>query len=78
MITIKALAEMHGQLSQDTQVGVPASLVWDVYRGLEVGKLVDELLPDVIGRVEVVEGDGGVGTILKLTFPPGIYIYICL
>jgi hypothetical protein len=26
--------------------------------------------------VELVEGDGGVGTILKITFPPGIYIYI--
>ncbi|KAE8077495.1 hypothetical protein FH972_016055 [Carpinus fangiana] len=50
---------MHGQLSQDTQIGVPASLAWDVYGGLEVGKLVDELLPDVIGRVEVVEGTPG-------------------
>jgi hypothetical protein len=67
---------MHGQLSQDTQVGVPASLVWDVYRGLQIAKLVDELLPHVVGRVELVEGDGGVGTILKITFPPGIYIYI--
>ncbi|XP_057970061.1 norbelladine synthase-like [Malania oleifera] len=62
---------MHGQVSQETLVAVAASTVWGVYRGLELGRLVDELLPDVIGRVEVVEGDGGVGTIVKLTFPPG-------
>ena len=63
---------MHGHLSQDTQVGVPVAVVWDVYRGLELGRLVDKLLPDVIGRVQVIEGDGGVGTIIKLTLPPGI------
>ncbi|XVF30512.1 hypothetical protein REPUB_Repub16aG0064300 [Reevesia pubescens] len=62
---------MHGHLSQDTQVGVPAAVVWDAYAGLELGRLVDKLLPDVIGRVEVIEGDGGVGTIAKLTYPPG-------
>ena len=67
---------MHGQLSQDTQVGVPASLVWDVYRGLAVGKLIDELLADVVGRVELVEGNGGVGTIMKVTFPPGMLVKI--
>ncbi|GAV58872.1 Bet_v_1 domain-containing protein [Cephalotus follicularis] len=62
---------MHGQMSVDTPVGVAAGVVWDVYRGLEVGRLVDELLGDVIGKVQVVEGDGGVGTVVKLTFPPG-------
>ncbi|XWS58722.1 hypothetical protein CRYUN_Cryun08bG0059000 [Craigia yunnanensis] len=62
---------MHGHLSQDTLVEVPAAVIWDVYRGLELGKLADELLPDVVGRVEVVHGDGGVGTIVKVTFPPG-------
>ncbi|XVF06865.1 hypothetical protein REPUB_Repub06bG0088000 [Reevesia pubescens] len=62
---------MHGHLSQDTQVDIPVTVVWDVYRGLELGRLVDKLLPHVLGRVEVIEGDGGVGTIVKLTFPPG-------
>ncbi|XVE90430.1 hypothetical protein DITRI_Ditri20bG0077100 [Diplodiscus trichospermus] len=62
---------MHGHLSQDTLVDVPAAVVWDVYGGLELGRLVDKLLPDVIGRVQVLEGDGGVGTIVKLTYPPG-------
>ncbi|OMO51102.1 hypothetical protein COLO4_37817 [Corchorus olitorius] len=62
---------MHGHITQDTPVAVPAAAVWEAYSGLELGKLVDKLLPDVIGRVEVVEGDGGVGTLVKLTFPPG-------
>ncbi|KAJ4828117.1 hypothetical protein Tsubulata_007167 [Turnera subulata] len=62
---------MKGHLSADTPVAASASLVWDAYRGLELGRLVTELLGDVIGRAEVVEGDGGVGTIIKLTFPPG-------
>ncbi|KAE8720318.1 MLPputative-like protein [Hibiscus syriacus] len=60
---------MHGQISTDTPVGVPAALVWDIYRGLELGRLVDKIAPEVIGRVEILEGDGGVGTIAKLTFP---------
>ncbi|GMI78909.1 hypothetical protein HRI_001560200 [Hibiscus trionum] len=61
---------MHGQVSQDTPVAVPADLIWDVYRGLELGRLVDKIAPDVLGRVEFLEGDGGVGTIAKFTFPP--------
>lgn len=62
---------MRGLQSVETPVGVPADVVWDAYRGLELGRLVDQLLPDVIGKVEVVQGDGGVGTIVKLTFPAG-------
>ncbi|WRX24090.1 hypothetical protein QQP08_016577 [Theobroma cacao] len=62
---------MHGHLSQDTPVAVPAAVVWDVYGTLELGRLVDKLLGDVIGSVEVIEGDGGVGTLVKVTFRPG-------
>ncbi|XP_065881956.1 norbelladine synthase-like [Euphorbia lathyris] len=62
---------MKGEQSVETPVGVPASVVWEAYRGLELGRLVDQLLPDVVGKVQILEGDGGVGTIVKLTFPPG-------
>ncbi|XWS58720.1 hypothetical protein CRYUN_Cryun08bG0058800 [Craigia yunnanensis] len=62
---------MQGHLSQDTLVEVPAAVIWDVYRSLELGKLINELLRDVIGTLEVVQGDVGVGTILKIYFPPG-------
>ncbi|XVF42897.1 hypothetical protein PTKIN_Ptkin01aG0402800 [Pterospermum kingtungense] len=62
---------MHGHISVDTEVGVPAAVVWDVYRGLEQGRLVSKLVPDVLGSVQVLEGDGGVGTLLKVTLAPG-------
>ncbi|XP_039066461.1 norbelladine synthase-like [Hibiscus syriacus] len=62
---------MKGHLSQDSLVEVPAVVIWEVYRGLELGKLVNEPLRDVIGTVEVVHGDGGVETIIKVTFHPG-------
>uniref|UniRef100_A0A2P2IVW8 Uncharacterized protein n=1 Tax=Rhizophora mucronata TaxID=61149 RepID=A0A2P2IVW8_RHIMU len=69
---------MKGQLSQDTPVGAPASMVWSAYRGLELGRLINQLLGDVLGKTEVVEGDGGVGTIIKLTFPHGMRVVLCV
>ncbi|KAJ6942952.1 S-norcoclaurine synthase 1-like [Populus alba x Populus x berolinensis] len=60
---------MKDELSEETLVQAPASAVWSAYRGLELGRLVDKLLGHVVGKVEVIEGDGGVGTIVKLTFP---------
>ncbi|KAF8412575.1 hypothetical protein HHK36_000544 [Tetracentron sinense] len=62
---------MPEQVSHEKEVGVPASVVWDLYGTLKLAKLVDELLPNVLTKVEILEGDGGVGTVLKLTFPPG-------
>ncbi|KAF5735315.1 S-norcoclaurine synthase-like [Tripterygium wilfordii] len=62
---------MRGRISQDTPVGVPAKMVWEVYRGLELSRLVGEYLADVIGKPQVLEGDGGVGTLIKLNYPPG-------
>ncbi|WRX24088.1 hypothetical protein QQP08_016575 [Theobroma cacao] len=46
---------MRGHLSQDTVVEVPAAVLWDVFRSLQLAKLVDELLGDVVGKVEVVQ-----------------------
>ncbi|XP_021283381.1 S-norcoclaurine synthase 2-like [Herrania umbratica] len=62
---------MRGYLSQDTLVEVPAVVLWDVYRSLQLGKLASELLRDFVSKVEFVKGDGGAGTIVKITFPPG-------
>ncbi|KAJ4828108.1 hypothetical protein Tsubulata_019448 [Turnera subulata] len=62
---------MKGHLSVDTPAAAPAGLVWDAFRGVELARYLNELLGDVIGRAEVVEGDGGVGTVVKVTFAPG-------
>jgi len=46
--------------------------VWEVYGGLLAGQLlVPQLVPEVYSKVELVEGDGGVGTVLLVSFPPG-------
>ncbi|XP_058735201.1 norbelladine synthase-like [Vicia villosa] len=63
---------MSGQLEHELELNVPASEAWDLIGTLGIAKLVGEEMPELFQKVEVVEGDGGVGTILKLTFTPGI------
>jgi hypothetical protein len=62
---------MKGSLYHEFQTDLPATEVWEVYGGLLIGQLVPQLLPDMLSKVELVDGDGGVGTVLLLTFPPG-------
>ncbi|KAI5387865.1 norbelladine synthase [Lathyrus oleraceus] len=63
---------MSGQLEHELELHVPASEAWELFGTLGIGKLVGEEMPELFQKVEIVEGDGGVGTILKLTFTPGI------
>ncbi|CAN1814389.1 hypothetical protein LINPERHAP1_LOCUS27113 [Linum perenne] len=60
---------MRGELSTETAVEAPASEVWAAYRGVELGRLVTELMGDSLGRADVL-------SVVKLTFPPGTYTYI--
>ncbi|KAM7269788.1 hypothetical protein ACFE04_025285 [Oxalis oulophora] len=62
---------MKGQVTVDHPVAASTSVVWEVYSRLEFSKLVNELLAETLGTFEILEGDGEVGTVLKLTFPPG-------
>ncbi|KAG1354247.1 S-norcoclaurine synthase 2 [Cocos nucifera] len=69
---------MKGSLSHELEVCLPAGEVWEVYGTLRLAQLVVELLPRVVQKVDVIEGDGGVGTVLYLTFPsgtPGVQFY---
>lgn len=66
---------MFGQLEHELELHVPASEAWDLFGALEIGKLVAQELPELFQKVELTEGDGGVGTILKLTFAPGLIYY---
>lgn len=63
---------MVGHLSHEVEVKVPASEAWELYSTLRLAKLVGEELSTLFDKIETIEGDGGVGTIIKLTFPPGI------
>lgn len=61
---------MKGNSCHVFETGLFATEVWEVY-SLLIGQLVPQLLPDMLSMVELVDGDGGVGTVFLLTFPPG-------
>ncbi|GKB62518.1 S-norcoclaurine synthase 2-like protein [Tanacetum coccineum] len=65
---------MYGTLFEETQVKVPASKAWALYGTLELGKVA---AGKILEAVDVVEGDGGIGTILKLTMKPGLGFEYC-
>jgi hypothetical protein len=60
-----------GQLEHELELHVPASEAWELFGTLGIGKMVVEEIPQIFQKVELIEGDGGVGTILKLTFAQG-------
>ncbi|CAL5364744.1 unnamed protein product [Camellia sinensis] len=69
--TTKIEEEMLGTVSEEIEVNVSASQAWELYGTLQLTKFAGEELTNVIDKIEIVQGDGGVGTILNLVFPPG-------
>ncbi|ESW03508.1 hypothetical protein PHAVU_011G019300 [Phaseolus vulgaris] len=63
---------MLGQLEHELELHVPASEAWDLFGTLRLGQFVAKELPQLFDNVELIEGDGGVGTVLKLTFASGV------
>nr|AIT42265.1 norcoclaurine synthase [Sinopodophyllum hexandrum] len=57
-------------LHHESTVAASAEEVWQVYSSPELPKHLSELLPGAFEKVEIF-GDGGVGTILEMVFPPG-------
>ncbi|KAM3303016.1 hypothetical protein P3S67_014046 [Capsicum chacoense] len=69
----------------------PHSEAWKVYGTLQLANIVVKELPHgcrgtttglnrstpahILLKVDVIEGDGGIGTVLKLTFPPGTPLF---
>ncbi|GLT63930.1 hypothetical protein SLA2020_364550 [Shorea laevis] len=62
---------MHGQVSNELEVDVPASKVWEIYGTTKLPQLVQEALKDFVEKVEFVD-DGGVGSTVKIVFVPGM------
>ncbi|KAJ0970843.1 hypothetical protein J5N97_018802 [Dioscorea zingiberensis] len=62
---------MKGAVSHELEIGLPADEIWAVYRALRLGELAVELLPNVLEKIDIIEGDGEVGTVLRLHFPAG-------
>ncbi|KAK2977847.1 hypothetical protein RJ640_017047 [Escallonia rubra] len=61
---------MFGTVLEEIEEDMPARKAWEVYGTLEPTKMAAEGLSDTFEKIEVVKGDGGVGTVLKLTFLP--------
>ena len=52
---------------------MPASEAWELYGRLGLAKLLVEE-GSIVEKIEVIEGDGGIGTILKKTYASGMII----
>ncbi|KAL6594334.1 hypothetical protein ACP70R_045412 [Stipagrostis hirtigluma subsp. patula] len=63
---------MKGSKVHELEADVPAADLWAIYGTISAAELVPELLPHVLAGTETISGDGGVGTVVQLTFPPGI------
>ncbi|KAF9616960.1 hypothetical protein IFM89_033030 [Coptis chinensis] len=57
-------------LEHELKVAASADEVWSVYGSPELPMHLLEMLPGSFEKVKIT-GDGGVGTIIDLTFPPG-------
>ncbi|KAL0452292.1 UNVERIFIED_CONTAM: S-norcoclaurine synthase 2 [Sesamum latifolium] len=62
---------VQGRVWGEMEVKVPATEAWKLYGSLLLADVVVEALPDRFSKVEVVEGDGSVGTILHIFLAPG-------
>ncbi|RZC85919.1 hypothetical protein C5167_026593 [Papaver somniferum] len=59
-------------IKYDMEVATSADSVWAVYSSPDIPRLLrDVLLPGVFEKLDVIEGNGGVGTVLDIVFPPG-------
>ncbi|MBA0787173.1 hypothetical protein Gotri_028222, partial [Gossypium trilobum] len=57
-------------ITKELEVNAPASEAWELYRNLGLINLIDRKLTNIFESTEVLKGDGGVGTVVKLTFVP--------
>ena len=62
---------MFGQVSYDVEVDVSASNAWKLYGTLQLAMVMEEGPSPLLENFELIEGDGGVGTVIKLIFAPG-------
>ena len=51
---------MKGGVSYELEVALHAKRIWAVYRALRLAELMVELLPNLIEKFDIVQGDGEV------------------
>ncbi|KAJ8535658.1 hypothetical protein K7X08_023378 [Anisodus acutangulus] len=62
---------MFGTISEEIEVPVPANEAWKIYSTIQLANIIVKEHPNIVHKVDILEGDGGVGSVLKVTFPPG-------
>ncbi|XP_071718369.1 norbelladine synthase-like [Rutidosis leptorrhynchoides] len=62
---------MLGRISDDVEVKASISEAWEVYNSAKIARIIQEEL-GYLFTVALVAGDGGIGTILQVTFRPGV------
>ncbi|XP_047945011.1 norbelladine synthase-like [Salvia hispanica] len=62
---------MYGTIFDEKTVDVPATEAWKLFSSHQLPKVMKEAIPDFISRVDVVQGDGDVGTIVEIVFQLG-------
>nr|XP_008376857.1 uncharacterized protein LOC103439977 [Malus domestica] len=56
----------------ELEAEVPASEAWELFGTLALARFVEQQLPDMIEKVQVIHGDGGAGTIIHIKFASGV------
>ena len=63
--------KMVSELIDETEIQAPAAKVWELYGTVEFGNFLLRHVPNVVQKIEFLEGNGGEGTLLYVTFAPG-------
>ncbi|XP_076890753.1 norbelladine synthase-like [Bidens hawaiensis] len=66
---------MFGSLSEEVEVKVAADKAWQLYGTI---KLPEIAAKHTFERLDIIEGDGSAGTIVKVTFKPEVGIPYCM
>lgn len=67
---ISKLKMVGHQLSHELEINVLANQAWELFSTLRLAKLIEEEFKDLFQKIEILEGDGGPGTLVKLYFCP--------
>ncbi|XP_023512189.1 S-norcoclaurine synthase 2-like [Cucurbita pepo subsp. pepo] len=59
-------------ISDQTEIPAPAAKVWALYGTIHFADFLQLHLPNIINNVELLEGDGGQGTLVLVTFAPDL------
>ncbi|KAM3337038.1 hypothetical protein P3S68_032738 [Capsicum galapagoense] len=60
---------MLGKFSEQIQINAPISVVWNLYGTLKMANFLVEKLPNIVEKVNLIEGNGRTGSVLQVNVP---------